>query len=271
VIYRDLAKQLAPDVGVVVFQSRGLDGQAPPRTSVEEMAAAYVTDLMRLQPAGPYAIGGASFGGLVAWEMARRLRDRGGAIGLLVLLDSAFPPLGVSAAVRTLSHFPGFARTLYPPLRRCLSHARAVRRLGWRRYGEWLLRDRQHAQRVEQARLAQQVGAAGLSVLDELSRVRDANERALANYVPPRYDGDVCFCRARDGRDEDDTRDWWRDLARHIVYHDLPGNHGTMLLEPNVGATAAVLRLALLTLDTSVESGATSLPPPPHQRHRVPV
>ncbi len=271
VIYRDLARQLAGDIGVVVFQSRGLDGQAPPRRSVTEMAAAYITELHRVQPAGPYAIGGASFGGVVAWEMARQLRQRGDVVGLLVLMDTGFPPLAGSRSVRILTRLPGFVGTIYPRVRRGLSHARALRRLGWRRYGAWLQRDRREARRIGEARLAQQVGDAGLSLLDGLSRVRTANEVALANYVPRQYEGAVCFCRARDGRDEDDTRDWWRAVAPRIVYHELPGNHGTMLLEPQVRATADVLRAALLTPDTSTASAATPLPPPPHRSHRVPA
>jgi len=43
---------------------------------VEDMAALYLEHLRAVQPQGPYFLGGYSFGGLVALEMARRLVER---------------------------------------------------------------------------------------------------------------------------------------------------------------------------------------------------
>src|SRR5262249_8447788 len=46
-----------------------------------------------VQPAGPYFLGGFSFGGSVALEMAQQLRQRGERVGLLAILDHTPPPL----------------------------------------------------------------------------------------------------------------------------------------------------------------------------------
>lgn len=51
-----------------------------------------------MQPRGPYLLGGWSFGGLVAWETARRLEERGEEVALLVLIDSR--PPDPAAAIR---------------------------------------------------------------------------------------------------------------------------------------------------------------------------
>jgi amino acid adenylation domain-containing protein len=56
--------------------------------SVSDLAAACVRRIRELQPAGPYHLLGASFGGLVAHEMAVRLQDLGQPVALLALLDS---------------------------------------------------------------------------------------------------------------------------------------------------------------------------------------
>ena len=55
------------------------------------MAADYLKQIRGVQPQGPYLIGGFSFGGLVAYEMAQQLRQSGQDVGLLVLIDPSPP------------------------------------------------------------------------------------------------------------------------------------------------------------------------------------
>lgn len=68
-------------------QARGLDGEAEPLQQVEALAAHDVAAVRAVQPQGPYAICGFSFGGVVALEMARLLARRGETVELLCLLD----------------------------------------------------------------------------------------------------------------------------------------------------------------------------------------
>ncbi|WP_330318643.1 alpha/beta fold hydrolase [Streptomyces platensis] len=73
------------------IQCRGLtEPDAMPRT-VGEMADDYVRMIRAVQPSGPYALVGWSFGGLVAHAAAERLERAGEHVGLLAVLD-AFPP-----------------------------------------------------------------------------------------------------------------------------------------------------------------------------------
>src|SRR5207253_947469 len=85
--FRDLARHLGPDQPVYGLQARGLDGKQPPLTRIEDMAACYLQEVRALQPAGPYSLGGVSFGGVVAYEMAQQLLAAGAEIGLLILFD----------------------------------------------------------------------------------------------------------------------------------------------------------------------------------------
>ncbi len=88
--YRELARRLAPGPGrrpVYGLQARGLAGGELPLASVQEMATAYLESLLAVQPAGPYLLGGWSFGALVALEMARQLETRGETVALLALVD----------------------------------------------------------------------------------------------------------------------------------------------------------------------------------------
>src|SRR5436853_621261 len=84
----DLVKHLRHDRPFYGIQAPGLNIDYALFNSIEEMATAYIAELLAIQPVGPYFLGGHSFGGLVAFEMARQLQARGHAIALLALLDS---------------------------------------------------------------------------------------------------------------------------------------------------------------------------------------
>ena len=86
--YRDLARHLPSDQPLYGLQSRGLDGIGRMNTRIEDMARDYVAAIRNMQPRGPYAICGWSFGGIVAFEMARQLADEGQTVELLALFDT---------------------------------------------------------------------------------------------------------------------------------------------------------------------------------------
>jgi thioesterase domain-containing protein len=87
--YRELVPLLDPDQPVYGLQAFGLDEGSQPIARVEEMAASYVEEIRSFQPHGPYHLAGLCFGGLVAYEMARRLTDLGEEVALLALIDSS--------------------------------------------------------------------------------------------------------------------------------------------------------------------------------------
>src|SRR5439155_490607 len=70
------------------LQAAGADPGTTPLRTVEELADSYLAALRKVQPHGPYALGGWSFGGFVAFEMARRLRASGEEVAQPVLLDT---------------------------------------------------------------------------------------------------------------------------------------------------------------------------------------
>ncbi|MEO1616254.1 MAG: amino acid adenylation domain-containing protein [Planctomycetota bacterium] len=91
ICYRDLAKELSDDVTLVAVRSRGLHGDEPLPISLAEMAAEYVDAIRSRQPKGPYYLGGWSLGGVIAFEVARQLREANGEVRNLILLDSTVP------------------------------------------------------------------------------------------------------------------------------------------------------------------------------------
>jgi amino acid adenylation domain-containing protein len=87
--YLDLARHLAPEQPFYALQSPQ-PGDGPP-PSLEEMAARYLAALRRVQPHGPYRLGGWSMGGLVAFAMAQQLATEGEEVAFLALIDT-LPP-----------------------------------------------------------------------------------------------------------------------------------------------------------------------------------
>jgi thioesterase domain-containing protein len=89
--YRGLAGELSPEMATAAFLPAALDGGVLD-TDVEVMADRYLAEL----PTGPALLGGWSFGGLVAFEMARRLAATGQHTGPLLLIDTPLPGSGAA-------------------------------------------------------------------------------------------------------------------------------------------------------------------------------
>lgn len=89
--YAALARLLGPEQPFYGLQSYGVEPGQSADTTIEAMAARYVAAMREVQPRGPYALGGYSYGGTVAFEMARQLEAQGEAVEPLVMLDTPAP------------------------------------------------------------------------------------------------------------------------------------------------------------------------------------
>ncbi|MGB9234323.1 MAG: condensation domain-containing protein [Terriglobales bacterium] len=87
-IYRDLSRHLGPEQPFYGLQAQGLDGERPCLDKIEAMASLYVKEIRRIQPHGPYYLGGYCMGGTVAYEMAQLLKVQGEEVALLALFDT---------------------------------------------------------------------------------------------------------------------------------------------------------------------------------------
>ncbi len=91
-IFDALAQFMDKDQPVYGLQSRGLNGTDKPHDSIDQMAADYIKEILASNPKGPYALAGFSYGGIVAYEMARQLRAQGKEVTILAQFDTyVFP------------------------------------------------------------------------------------------------------------------------------------------------------------------------------------
>ncbi|HZF07472.1 MAG TPA: thioesterase domain-containing protein, partial [Thermoanaerobaculia bacterium] len=237
VAYRELAERLGPHQPVY-----GLQSPEPPVADLRAMAALYLEALRAVQPAGPYRLAGWSMGGVVVYEMARQLAERGERVELLALLDTlspvvwaAEPPLSdvdlVAAFALDLARLSGVA-------------VPAVDLSGLDADGALAL----------VLKLGREAGVLAPGVEPaELRRLFDrfrANRRALTAYPPLPYGGTVTLFRAtaRPGGPEgiEEGPDLgWNGLVGELRVSELPGDHYSILHGPGAAALAAALtRLA---------------------------
>jgi thioesterase domain-containing protein len=261
--YAELARLLGPQQPVYGLQASGLEDGEPADTRIEDMAACYVEAMRSVQPRGPYCLGGYSFGGVVAFEMARLLQAQGEQVALLALFDTYAP------------HMPGVWRQLWRPriligfLRNLFYWVRDF----WRRPGgarQALARTRGLARAVW-PRLGRRADplpteAAVLNVLGDVSEERRrllvAHLRALESYRPRAYGGRLTLFRVRGMRlfHTYDTELGWRKLATGgIEVRMIRGAHYDILKRPALDALGTDLKAIL----DGVHSACQDDRPPP--------
>jgi amino acid adenylation domain-containing protein len=235
-IYRSLARRLAGRYSVYgVYVTRESlmveEGAEPP--ALGDLAEDYVRVLREHQPRGPYRIGGVSFGGILAYEVAQRLRAQGEVVEHVLLLDALLPRTpgwrGVLGAVRRLTSLPwrDLARAVRQRVRARLSRAAG------RRDERFEPRDFKDAQ---------------VRALDALrGRAYWKSAAAYMRAIRP-YGGPVTLVVAglRLAADPLAAPDCgWRGIASSLLVHRVETQHLSMLEEPFVGEVAGVCRSRL--------------------------
>jgi thioesterase domain-containing protein/acyl carrier protein len=226
--FRDLAQAMGRSQPFYGLQSRGIDGVSRPHTSIEEMAAAYLAEIREVQPIGPYLLGGYSGGGLVAFEMAHQITESGGSVALVVMLDT-FPP-----------KIPDRDITVGLRLRRL--RAERMGYLRWmfvRRFDE-----RRDARRLAEARaIVERGGTVPVEMRD--AYVQQSFVAAASQYVLRPWSGHVVLMRADSASIMYEhlgaTYGWDQVVRDGFELVRVPGDHDTLVLEPN--ATTLVQKL----------------------------
>ncbi len=86
--YQNMVKYMDADQPIYALQARGLNGDVEPLDRIEDMAAHYISEILRSNPDGEYCLAGYSLGGIIAWEMAKQLKAMGKEVLMLSLFDA---------------------------------------------------------------------------------------------------------------------------------------------------------------------------------------
>jgi amino acid adenylation domain-containing protein len=236
--FRGLAERLRTKRPIYALQARGVDPRQQPHGTIAEMAAAYIDEIRTRQPAGPYSLGGYSFGGLVALEIACRLREAGEEVDLLALFETDVHhrnlPLGdwISYLWGPVARVGHKLRVL--PTAEWPAYLRSKVTKTWRRV---LLRLELVEPGENEAREA---------VLARNREMYKICSRQFIAYRVRRFRGKITAFRTGEPNLEAcDPLPVWHRVADAVEVFTIAGTHGTIMENRNVDTLASQLSICL--------------------------
>jgi amino acid adenylation domain-containing protein len=249
--FHELSRHLHPDQPLWGLQALGMDDGSAIPDRLEEIASRYVEILRRdLLKEGPWRLLGHSFGGLVAFEMARQLLARGEEVAFLGVLDNAAPDTASE------EDYTGWGDAEW--LRHIATRIGKLYKtdLGLRTEGFAAL-----AYEDQLRHLVDRLVAAGLLPVEthrghfaRFIEVYRANAMAAARYRPGILPapGRLTLFKACEIDPEleraavdDPALGWNRYTACPVAVVEVPGTHLSMTAEPHVGELARRVEEAL--------------------------
>ena len=237
-----LAGRLGTKQPFYALQSEGLDGKGVTRRTVEQMASHYLAEIRKIQPRGPYYIGGYCFGGVVAFEMAQQLYRQDERAALLALFSASLRFNRLSPGQSKVPNLKS-AHKLQSRLQRILKSP--IQSLRWR--SVWLVRS---LQATAHTALCHAFLGLGFSIPQSLRTMYVVRriQKAERFYVPKPYPGKLVLFYGQ-GLLEYDSFMGWEGLAEafdkyEIGIGSLRGRRDIMN-EPLVSAVAEKLTALL--------------------------
>jgi thioesterase domain-containing protein/acyl carrier protein len=216
--------------------------------SIERMGEVYAEAIRERHAGGPLHIAGYSIGGVIAYETARRLIAAGYPVASLSVIDQRYPgarwrwrELG-RMAWRDSGRFPAYFRWWAGKLS-SKSVARIVHR-----WGRFLAGRAQN--------LATVIDTSALA--PEIRRTGEAHLAALRQYRPEPCALRIAVYRARNRGLRslllDDSLGWSAVASGSVISRETPGDHVSMISEPQLAALAAELSKGLVMMDASAQT-----------------
>jgi amino acid adenylation domain-containing protein len=252
-VYKELVQHLGTDQPFFGVQPREPEnGMVVYHNDVESMATDYVQAVRAFQPEGPYWLAGWSMGGVIAFEMARQLQQQGQEVAMLALMDATVPEAEESeynwAILLSIFAFDlglteeNFKRpsawTPVPQMAQLRQLWVEARRAGVVPSEMTLVEFRKlfdtfkiHANTLRRYKAGEFQGRISLfSPSEDVEQIifnRNSADAAMERENP---------------REVDPLKGWGNLATEGVDLHQVPGNHFTMLREPNVQALGEQLR-----------------------------
>ncbi|KAI8970542.1 acetyl-CoA synthetase-like protein [Trametes punicea] len=259
-VFMGLAKALDGDRPLYAIRARGLEEGEDVFASFDEMVSTYVAAIERTFPEGPYYLGGYSFGGAVAFEMAKVLEAKGRRVAWVGIMN--LPPYIQSRMleltwVEVLLNLFMFVALITP---HTVDETRALLHSAFPESAtsdmepenseqiiEWLL-SRSYQARLQELRLKRDALRRWVHVAYQLTRLGRTYEPS-GTLVQASL---TVFCATplpsmgtREVYKAKQLSSWKRFSLKDVEFVDVDGEHYTMLSEANVESFASKLASAI--------------------------
>jgi amino acid adenylation domain-containing protein len=224
---------------------------------VEEIAALQIEIIRKIQPEGPYFLGGWCRAGVIAYEIAQQLHAQGQEVGLVVMFESWSPThltrYSKAKAKRARASLELWrlrlhgSTLLHMNSREALSYA-------WDRWGNFASRAKTMlAHSWYDFKMTKRTPAA-----DKARSKDEIMELATKNYQPKSYAGRVLLFRA------DEYRTWkywdptlgWGDYVTHLEVLEIPGRHESAVFFTGPFAVSTAKKMAASIDEASKQSNS---------------
>jgi enterobactin synthetase component F len=243
-----LLRHLDPRVPVYGLQSRGLCDPVDLPGSIEEMAADYLDQILRIQPEGPYRLIGRSLGGLIGHSIATQMQAKGLQVELLAMIDSYLFTAGeralpvseadeVRAVMKFLDMKTDFEQTpaTMEELAKVLVHDYSGRTIP----------------------VAQEIMKTNPQFIHHVFAVMLNNMKLARQFVPGTLDLDLVYFQATEGDLQEffghSPSAWEPFIEGNIEVHELACDHEAVLDPIPAAHIGSVLRTRLSALDAPRE------------------
>ncbi|SMD41574.1 Phosphopantetheine attachment site [Aquiflexum balticum DSM 16537] len=226
--YYKLAKIMEEEQPILGFQVKGLEGNDEPHQSIEEMASYYVSLMLLNNPRGPYHISGYSFGGYVAFEMAKQILNMGKEVASLVIFDTnAYINMektsfnqkvlnGIRKVITELKFFPKYPNYYLNKKLTALNRRieKQLIRMGFKFENKRVLNER-------------------MKIIKKLTH---NNHQMLLKYhlVPIKVDMTLFRVEDRDFFLEDEKFYGWKKFVENLQIIQIPGHHDMIFKEKHI-------------------------------------
>lgn len=240
-MYQTLSAHMDAAQPIYALQAKGLNGEAEPLNRIEDMAKHYIEEIQKISPDGPYALAGYSFGGLIAFEMAKQLRATGKEILMLGVFDTVIKPQltretdsfsekitkvskKIAWNIKDIAHNPS----------QNINYRKFVYQRRFKNWKTKLLHNKKKTTIENSSHLE--------------SVISKSNFEAWSNYKITPYKGDLYLFKAKEQRffiEEKDFFGWQPYINGEIYIHEVPGDHLNLFSPPNGEVFAKILQQLL--------------------------
>lgn len=251
-----LARCLGTEQPFYGLRSFGLDENESPYIQMADIATHHIKAILEIQPSGPYRLGGHSFGGKVAFEMAQQLLVMGQQVSLLAIFDIQAT---VADKEKDAANWDDtqYIIELASMFGRMLGEEFQV--------SPDTLQKLDFEEQLNYLQSALKMAGQQFTLLEiaQIFRVFQANMLAMTQYMPSEvYPHPITLFRTKEIHPHDDflpdeatslkdpTWGWNKLSTPPLNFHIVPGNHFTMMMEPHVGSLAQQLRVYLEPIET---------------------